>query len=309
MRYIEFGNTGRNVSVIGLGCMRMANLNASQSDAVVKSALEVGINFFDHADIYGAGKSEELFGQVLRGNPGLRDRVFIQSKCAIHDKLYDFSKEHILRSVDGILKRLGTDHIDCLLLHRPDALMDFDEVSDAFSKLKHSGKVLSFGVSNMNRFQMEMLGREIENKASVIITADQLQMSLAHTPMIDEGFNVNLACDSAIVRASGTLEYCRMNDIIVQCWSPLQKGFFKGVFLGDPEYEKLNKVLNRLSEEYRVGPDAIAYAWLLRYPAKMQVIAGTMNPDRIRSACLAPDMNLTRVQWYELYRAAGNILP
>ncbi len=309
MRYIEFGNTGRNVSVIGLGCMRMANLDASQSDAVVKSALEVGINFFDHADIYGAGRSEELFGQVLKGNPGLRDRVFIQSKCAIHDGMYDFSKKHIITSVELILRRLGTDHIDCLLLHRPDALMDFDEVSEAFSELKHSGKVLSFGVSNMNRFQMEMLGREIENKASVIITADQLQMSLAHTPMIDEGFNVNLACDSAIVRASGTLEYCRMNDIIVQCWSPLQKGFFEGVFIGDPEYEKLNCVLDRLAQEYGTTTDAIAYAWLLRYPAKMQVMLGTMNVQHIRSAATATGFTLTREQWYELYKAAGNSLP
>ncbi len=309
MRYIEFGNTGKRVSVIALGCMRMASLDVLKAEAVVKASLESGINFFDHADIYGAGKSEELFAQVLKRNPSLRDRIFIQSKCAIRSGLYDFSKRHILASVDGILRRLGVDHIDCLLLHRPDALMDLDEVSSAFSELKTSGKVCSFGVSNMNRFQMELLGCAIENNSSVIITANQLQLSLVHTPMIDEMFNVNTKFDGAIVRSSGTLEYCRMKDIIVQCWSPLQKGFFQGVFLGDPEYGKLNDVLNSLAEEYKVGPDAVAYAWLLRYPARMQVIVGTMSPDRIESASHAADFDLTREQWYELYRAAGNSLP
>ncbi len=309
MKFIEFGNTGKEVSVIGLGCMRMANLDISGAERAVKASLEAGINFFDHADIYGAGKSEELFGEVLKRNPGLRELMFIQSKCAIRDGMYDFSKQHILASVDGILKRLGVETIDCLLLHRPDALMDLDEVASAFEELKSSGKVCSFGVSNMNRYQMEMLGCAIENKASVIITADQLQMSLAHTPMLDEGFNVNTGFDGAVVRSSGTLEYCRMRDIIVQCWSPLQKGFFGGVFIGDPEYAELNAVLNRLAEEYKVTADAIAYAWLLRYPAKMQVILGTMNPKRITNAAEAASVNLTRAQWYELYRAAGNVLP
>lgn len=309
MKYIEFGNTGREVSVIGLGCMRMADLEVTDAEKAVNAALDGGINFFDHADIYGAGRSEELFGQVLKRNPGLRDRIFIQSKCAIRNGMYDFSKEHILSSVDGILKRLGVERIDCLLLHRPDALMDLDEVASAFRELKGSGKVCSFGVSNMNRYQMEMLGCAIENKASVIITADQLQMSLAHTPMIDEGINVNTNFDGAVVRASGTLEYCRMKDIIVQCWSPLQKGFFEGVFIGDPEYAELNAVLERLAKEYDVTPDAIAYAWLLRYPARMQVMLGTMNPDRIRNASAAASFELTRAQWYELYRVAGNELP
>ncbi len=309
MRYIEFGNTGREVSVIGLGCMRMANLDVHGAERAVKAAFDAGINFFDHADIYGDGKSEELFGQVMKMVPGLRNKIFIQSKCAIHDGMYDFSKNHIISSVEGILRRLGTDRIDCLLLHRPDALMDLDEVASAFRELKSSGKVCSFGVSNMNRYQMEMLGSAIENKASVIITADQLQLSLAHTPMIDEGFNVNTGFDGAISRSSGTLEYCRMKDIIVQCWSPLQKGFFGGVFLGDPEYAELNAIIKRMAEEYSVSPDAIAYAWLLRYPAKMQVILGTMNEERIKNAAAASSIELTRTQWYELYKAAGNTLP
>ena len=305
MRYIEFGKTGRKVSVLGIGCMRMNGLSSDQVDDVIKTALDCGINFFDHADIYGGGECERLFGAALSRDKSLRDKIFIQSKCSIRKGMYDFSKEYILSSVDGILSRLGTDHLDSLLLHRPDALMEPEEVGEAFDKLHESGKVQSFGVSNFNRHQMEFL----QSGLSFPICVDQMQMSIAHTPMIDEGINVNTMFNGAVVRSSGTLEYCRLNSIIVQTWSPLQKGFFEGVFLGDPAYEELNKVLDRLAGEYGVGPDAIAYAWLLRYPARMQVITGSMNSKHIASAAKASDVVLTRAQWYELYRAAGNELP
>ena len=305
MRYFDFGCTKRKVSVIGLGCMRMDELNPTQVDRVVKTSIDAGINFFDHADIYGDGECEKLFSMVLKKNPDLRDNIFIQSKCAIRNGLYDFSRDYILRSVDGILSRLGTDHLDCLLLHRPDALMDLDEVQQAFSRLHEEGKVLSFGVSNMNRFQMELL----QSGVSFPIVADQIQMSLAHTPLIDEGINVNTMFEGAVTRSSGTLEYCRLKGIIVQTWSPLQKGFFDGCFLGDPDYDGLNQVLDRLADKYNVKSDSIAYAWLLRYPAMMQVIAGTMNSEHIISAAKAADIDLTREEWYELYRSAGNELP
>lgn len=305
MKYFDFGCTKRKVSVIGLGCMRMDELNPTQVDRVVKTSIDAGINFFDHADIYGDGECEKLFSTVLKKNPDLRDNIFIQSKCAIRNGLYDFSRDYILRSVDGILSRLGTDHLDCLLLHRPDALMDLDEVQQAFSRLHEEGKVLSFGVSNMNRFQMELL----QSGISFPIVADQIQMSLAHTPLIDEGINVNTMFKGAVTRSSGTLEYCRLKGIIVQTWSPLQKGFFDGCFLGDPDYDGLNQVLDRLADKYNVKSDSIAYAWLLRYPAMMQVIAGTMNSEHIISAAKAADIDLTREEWYELYRSAGNELP
>ena len=305
MKYFDFGCTKRKVSVIGLGCMRMDELNPTQVDRVVKTSIDAGINFFDHADIYGDGECEKLFSTVLKKNPDLRDNIFIQSKCAIRNGLYDFSRDYILRSVDGILSRLGTDHLDCLLLHRPDALMDLDEVQQAFSRLHEEGKVLSFGVSNMNRFQMELL----QSGISFPIVADQIQMSLAHTPLIDEGINVNTMFEGAVTRSSGTLEYCRLKGIIVQTWSPLQKGFFDGCFLGDPDYDGLNQVLDRLADKYNVKSDSIAYAWLLRYPAMMQVIAGTMNSEHIISAAKAADIDMTREEWYELYRSAGNELP
>lgn len=305
MRYFEFGNTGKKVSVIGLGCMRMDELNPAQVDKVVRTCIDNGINFFDHADIYGNGECEKLFSMVLKTEPTLRDRIFIQSKCAIRDGLYDFSRDYILQSVDEILARLGTDHLDSLLLHRPDALMDLDEVQEAFTKLNKEGKVLSFGVSNMNRFQLELL----QSGLSFPIVADQLQMSIAHTPLIDEGINVNTMFDGAVTRSSGTLEYCRLKGIVVQTWSPLQKGFFEGVFLGDPEYSELNQALAKIADKYNAKPDAVAYAWLLRYPARMQVIIGTMNPKHIESATKAAEVTLSREEWYELYRAAGNELP
>ena len=305
MKYFEFGCTKKQVPVIGLGCMRMDELSAKQVEKVINTALENGINFFDHADIYGDGECEKLFGKAIKQSKIDRDSLFIQSKCCIREGLYDFSRDYILKSVDGILSRLGTDHLDSLLLHRPDTLMDLDEVQEAFSKLYEEGKVFSFGVSNMNRFQMELL----QSGISFPIVADQMQMSLAHTPMVDEGINVNTMFNGAVVRNSGTLEYCRLKGIVLQTWSPLQKGFFDGVFLGDPEYKDLNKALDRLAEKYKVASDAIAYAWLLRIPARMQVIIGTMNPKHISSAAKAADFTLTREEWYELYRAAGNELP
>ena len=304
MRYLDWGD-GRKVSVMGIGCMRMDDIPASQVDAVLDAALGCGINFFDHADIYGDGECETLFGKALKGKGSLRDSLFIQSKCSIRDGLYDFSAKYIVSSVDGILSRLGTDRIDSLLLHRPDALMEPEEVGEAFSRLHDEGKVLSFGVSNFNRFQMELL----QSGLSFPIMADQMQFSLAHTPMIDEGINVNTMFGGAVMRNAGTLEYCRMHGIAVQTWSPLQKGFFGGVFLGDSEYAELNGVLDDLAGRYGATADAVAYAWLLRYPARMQVITGTMNPQRIVSASKAADIVLTREEWYSLYRAAGNELP
>ena len=305
MRYFEFGCTKRKVSVIGLGCMRMDDLTAKQVDSVIKASLDNGINFFDHADIYGDGECEKKFGAAMKRDKSLRDRIFIQSKCTIRDGLYDFSRDYILQSVDGILSRLGTDRLDSLLLHRPDALMELDDVREAFEKLYSEGKVHSFGVSNMNRFQMELL----QSGVSFPIVADQVQLSLAHTPLIDEGINVNTMFNGAVTRSSGTLEYCRLKGIIVQTWSPLQKGFFDGCFIGDPEYAELNQVLDRLADKYNVKADSVALAWLLRYPARMQVIIGTMNPKHIQSAAKAADFTLTREEWYELYRAAGNELP
>lgn len=309
MRYVEFGADKRQASEIVIGLMRIASMTSKEAAALIDAGLEAGINFLDTADIYAKGKSEELLGKVFAENPGLRDKVILQSKCGIRidDDFtwFDFSREHILEAVDGILMRLRTDYLDSLLLHRPDALMEPEEIAEAFTALHNSGKVKNFGVSNFNPIMMDMLRKAV----SFPIVANQVQLSAAHTPMLDAGFQVNMHWNGGIMRDGGILEYCHMNDIVVQSWSSLQYGYFEGVFLGSEKYPKLNAVLNRLAAEKSVTPTAIALAWILRYPAKMQAVIGTTKPARIRESAAAADITLTKKEWYEIYLAAGNRLP
>ncbi|MGN0915706.1 MAG: aldo/keto reductase family oxidoreductase [Succinivibrio sp.] len=309
MEYIEFGSERSKVSKIVLGCMRIPELDVKGICDLLETARDVGINFLDIADCYSKGRAEELLGAALKQNSFFRDSFFIQSKCGIRkDKepvIYDFSKEYILKCVDDSLRRLNTDHLDCLLLHRPDALMEVEEVGEAFNTLRESGKVLNFGVSNMNPMQMKLLRSGMDSP----IVANQVQMSVCHTPMIDSGFNTNMSCDSAVMRDGGILEYCRLHRIVVQAWSVMQYGFFEGVFVGSPLYLKLNSVLDRIAGEYGVTPTAVAIAWVLRYPGLMQAVIGTTKAMRVIESSHAIDFKLTRHQWYEIYLAAGNELP
>ena len=305
MKTITLNNTNLSIPEIGMGCMRIVELeNADAVKSWVDTALENGINFFDHADIYGKGRCEELFGQVL--TPSLREKIILQSKCSIRPGIaFDFSKEHILNSVDGILKRLNTEYLDILLLHRPDALMEPEEVADAFRILKESGKVRHFGVSNQTPMQMELLSKYCDEPLLI----NQLQLSIAHCPMINSGINANMYNDSGINRDGGVLEYCRLKDITIQAWSPFQYGMFEGVFLGNEKFAELNKVIDNLAEKYNVTNSAIAVAWILRHPAGIQTIVGTTNKDRIAQISKASEIRLTREEWYALYMAAGNKLP
>ena len=308
MRYIEFGTQKVKVSEIVAGLMRIPAMSTAELEVLVETCLEEGINAFDLADIYGGGKCEENIGKLLAVRPDLREKMWIQSKCGIcpgEFTVFDFSKEHILESVDGILSRLGTDHLDSLLLHRPDALMESEEVAEAFDILQESGKVLDFGVSNENPMQMELLKKCVKQP----LAANQLQLSAAFTPSINEGFNVNMGIDAGIVRGAGIFEYCHLKDIVIQAWSSLQYGYFQGVFFGVPKYEKLNAVIDRIAGEKGVTNTAVALAWILRYPAKMQAVVGTTKPERIRESARACDFTLTRREWYEIYQAAGNKLP
>ncbi|MCQ2454510.1 MAG: aldo/keto reductase [Clostridia bacterium] len=292
-------------SPIALGCMRMAGLGVEEAEKVVWTAVENGITFFDHADIYGGGKSEEIFGQVLKRNPGLREKITIQSKCGICRGYYDASKEHILEAADGILQRLGIDHLDALLLHRPDALMEPQEVAEAFETLHRAGKVRCFGVSNQNAAQMALLDRYMPGKLII----NQLQFGLAHTPMVDTGINVNIHSEHAVSKDGSTLDYCRLHDITIQAWSPFQYGMFKGVFFGVEQYAELNAALTEMAQEKGVSESAVAVAWIMRHPAGIQTIIGSMNPGRIADIAQAEKIELTRPEWYRLYRAAGNPLP
>ena len=308
MKYIPFGQDKRELSEIVLGMMRISNKSVKEVEELVETALSVGINAFDLADIYGRGRCEELLGQVLKHRPDLREKMWIQSKCGIRIEeftYFDFSKDYILESVDGILQRLQVDYLDSLLLHRPDALMEADQVAEAFEILHKSGKVRDFGVSNQNPMMMELLKREVKQPLMI----NQLQLSAAFTPGFDAGFHVNMEGDKAAVRDGSVFEYCKLNDMVIQAWSVLQFGYFKGNFVGKEQFQDLNEVLNRLSLKYGVSPSAIAIAWGLRYPGKMQAIVGTTNPKHLLEASQASNVNLTRKEWYEIYLAAGNDLP
>ena len=293
-------------SEISLGCMRISGLEPKAAENLVRTALDEGINFFDHADIYGGGRSEEVFAQAVGMCPSVRERMLIQTKCAIHDGIYDFSKEHILRSVEGSLRRLKTDYVDFLLLHRPDTLMEPEKVAEAFDVLRRSGKVRHFGVSNQKSLQMELLNRALDGEKLLI---DQLQFSVCHTGMVDSGLNVNMKNSAAQDMDGSVLEYCRLNNVTIQPWSPFQYGFFEGVFIGSDRYPELNAVLDRIAEERGVTSSAVAIAWILRHPARMQPIVGTTNAARLKEICAASRVELSRAEWYEIYKAAGNRLP
>lgn len=306
MRTMELGRTGLCVPVIGVGCMRLPELSKDEARRFIFSAIEQGANFFDHADIYGRGEAERLFGEVADTTPSLREKMILQSKCGIvPGERFDFSKEHILSSVDGSLQRLRTEYLDVLLLHRPDALMEPEEVAEAFRILKASGKVRHFGVSNQNPGQMRLLQKYMD----MPIAADQLQLSIAHANMISRGICVNMENQWAADRDGDVLNFCRLEDITIQPWSPFQHGFFKGTFIGNPEFAELNRCLDEIGGEYGVSATTIAMAWLLRHPAGFQPITGTMKTGRLTECLKAAEITITRQQWYDIYKSAGNILP
>ncbi|WP_156018403.1 aldo/keto reductase [Streptococcus ruminantium] len=301
----QLGKTGIEVPRIALGCMRMASLSEQEAARVLETAVGQGINFFDHADIYGGGESEVRFAQAAKMVGIRREDIFLQSKCGIRKGYFDFSKDYILESVDGILRRLNTDYLDVLALHRPDTLMEAEEVAEAFYKLKKEGKVHHFGVSNQNIYQMELLQSYLEQPLAV----NQLQLSPAHTPLIDAGFHVNMKDDAATMRDGGLIDYCQLKKITIQAWSPFLIDLQQGVFDNHPDYVALNQTIRKIAERYHVSHETIVVAWILRHPAKIQTIVGSMNPERLTKIAQAKQIELTRPEWYEIYRSAGNILP
>lgn len=308
MRYITLGQDDKELSEIVLGMMRIEDKSVKEVEELVETALSVGINAFDLADIYGRGRCEELLGLVLKNRPDLREKMWIQSKCGIRIEeftYFDFSKDYIIKSVDGILQRLKIDHLDSLLLHRPDALMESDQVAEAFDLLYKQGKVRDFGVSNQNPMMMELLKKDVKQPLAV----NQLQLSAAFTPGFESGFHVNMEDSQAAMRDGSIFEYCKLHDVVIQAWSVLQFGYFKGNFVGNEKFLALNQVLNRLAIKYGVTPSTIAISWILRYPAKMQAVVGTTNPKHLIEASQATNFSLTKKEWYEIYLAAGNDLP
>jgi predicted oxidoreductase len=306
MRTINLGLSGLTVPVIAVGCMRINAIGKEDAARFVKTALDLGAYFFDHADVYGGGTCEEIFADVIGMTSSVREKILLQTKCGIRPQVaFDFSKEHILKSVDGSLKRLKTGYIDVLLLHRPDALVEPEEVAEAFGLLHSSGKVRHFGVSNQNPMQIQLLQKYIRQP----LVANQLQLSITNATMISQGLHVNMLDADAVNRDGLTLDFCRLNDITVQPWSPFQYGFFEGVFLGSAKFPKLNGKIDEIAKKYGVSNTTVAMAWLLRHPARFQPVTGTMNPSRLKDCVKASEITLTKEEWYEIYLAAGNTLP
>jgi predicted oxidoreductase len=305
VKTLKIGTSGLQVSEVSLGCMRIGGMEPKALDELIKTSYDLGIDFYDHADIYGGGKCEEVFAESIKRLGIDRKKLILQSKCGIRKGYFDFSKEHILNSVDGILSRLQTDYLDILLLHRPDTLVEPEEVAEAFNLLLESGKVQNFGVSNFNPGQVELLQASLPMKLHV----NQLQLSITNTGMIDRGLTVNMKHENSVDRDGGILEYCRLKGITIQAWSPFQFGFFEGVFIDNPKFPELNEVLDRLCKQYGVTKTGMAIAWIQRHPAKIQSVLGTTSPDRVRQVVEACKIELSRPDWYEIYRAAGNIIP
>ncbi len=311
MRKIRIHGMEKEVPAVIVGCMRQAGFtndpfSPERMNRFIHTALDHGANFFDHADIYGMGRAESVFGRALAMDPSIhREDLIIQSKCGLSRGCFDLSRDYILNAVNGILERLGTEYLDMLLLHRPDALMEPEEVAEAFSRLHGSGKVRHFGVSNFTPGQIALLKRYVDQPLAV----DQLELSVVHCGMIASGIEANLTSDGAFDRDGGVLDYCRLNDITIQAWSPMQIGMREGTFLGSGRYPELNRVLEELAEKYAVTPGGIACAWILRHPADMQVVVGTTDETRLVQAIEASKVRLTRPEWYRLYTAGGHFLP
>lgn len=317
MKTIKLGNTNFEASQVALGIMRMAGMETGKAADAINAAVDSGINYIDSADIYGEGQSETKFKEALKQANVSRDKLFIQSKGGIvldpkrsHDGLvfgarYDFSKEHLIESVDGILERMGLDYLDSFLLHRPDPLMEEDEVADALDTLQRQGKVRHFGVSNFNPEQVEMVQSWVNQRLII----NQLQFNVVHSGMVTRGMHTNMIDDGSIDHDGGILEYSRRKHMTIQAWSPFNYGLFAGMYINDPKYPELNAKLQELADKYGVSKNAIATAWIMRHPAHVQVLLGTMNPEHIKDSAKGADVELTKQEWYDLYFAAGNDLP
>ncbi|WP_429949576.1 aldo/keto reductase [Enterococcus sp. AZ101] len=303
MKKIQFGTSDLQVASVILGCMRMNG--AENPREIIETAYENGIDFFDHADIYGGGECETIFGKALKETSIKREDIIIQTKCGIRKGMFDFSKEHIVGSVENSLKRLDVEYVDALLLHRPDTLVEPEEVAAAFDQLEAQGKVKYFGVSNQKPMQIDLLKKTVKQPLQV----NQLQFGIKHTGMIDQGIHVNMTDEPSTDRDGSLLDYSRLNQMTIQAWSPYQYGFFEGVFIGNEKFSELNSVLDRIAANHNCTATGLATAWILRHPANMQVIAGSMNKERIKEIAKASEIVLNREEWYEIYCAAGNILP
>ena len=311
MRLVPLGPTDQRVPNVVAGMMRIEEMSDAAIRELYDACRAAGVDFFDHADLYGSSRHgcERRFAEALNLSSAERDEITLQTKTGIvpDEWHFDHSYEHIVASAEESLQALGTDRIDVLLLHRPDALVEPDEVARAFDHLESSGKVRAFGVSNHTPRQIDLLKTSVTQP----IVANQVQLSITHSTLVAQGLAANMAGeDDSISRDGGGLvDHARINGITLQAWSPFQKGFFDGVMFGAPELPELNALLDRLAAKYDVTPIAIATAWITRHPAHMQVVLGTTTPQRVTDAAAGSDIPLTRAEWYGLISAAGHKVP
>lgn len=312
MKYMNIGTSGVKASRVALGVMRIDTKSPEEAATIVRTALDAGIDYFDTADCYHGGESSRVLGRALKELGIDRASIGIQTKVGIYrdpasDQItrYDFSAKHLIQAVDQELKNLQTDYFDYLLLHRPDTLVELDQLAEAFNTMQTSGKVRHFGVSNVNPMQVELLQSGISQKLDV----NQIQFGLGHTGMVQQEFHVNMIDDSSLDHDGGLISYSRLKHMTIQAWSPFQTGFFEGVFIDNPKFPDLNDCLQKIAEQHGVSKSAIAVAWILRHPAGMQVLLGSMTPSRITEMAAGADVDLTAQEWYDLYLSAGNDLP
>ena len=306
MKRLKIGGAVESAAV-AMGCMRIAGMSSKEVAALLKIAIDGGIDLFDHADIYGDGESEIVFAKAVRESSIPRDKMLLQTKCGIKKGQYDFSKDYIITSLENSLKRLGTDYVDIFMLHRPDALAELEEVAEAFTILQKAGKTRYFAVCNHNPSQILLLSKYLSQEQRII--ANQLQFSPAHTGMIDVGLNVNMKNESSVDHDGGVLDFCRMQDITIQTWSPFMYGYFEGTFLGNAKFKELNRVIDDMAKEKKVTAGAIVISWILRHPAKMQALVGTTERKLLKGIMDAQSFEMNREEWYKIYLAAGNKLP
>jgi len=297
--------SGFTIPNLIMGCMRIAELEKNALEELILVAIENGVTYFDHADFYGNGASEERFSEFIEKHPNLRESIQIQSKFGIRKGYYDSSYEHIMFSANNSLKKMKIEYLDALLIHRPDALVEPEEVARAFEDLATSGKVRHFGVSNHNPYQIEVLKQAVGQR----LIFNQLQLGVMHTGMIDQGINTNTRFEGSLDRDGGVLDYCKINKMVIQAWSPMQFGFIEGAFIDNPDYPEVNNVMDDIAKKYGISKTALAVAWIARIPAMIQIIAGTTNVKRMKEMSIGANTVIDRKDWYDIYKAAGNNLP
>ena len=288
-----------------LGLMGLNKLNLEQAEKFILDAIDLGINYVDLADIYGNGECEELFGEVLKRNPNIRNKLIIQSKCGIREGFYDFSYDHIISCVKQSLNRLNIKYLDVLLLHRPDILCDFDELKKALIYLKENNLAKSFGVCNMNKAYIKLL----KEKTGFDFIVNQLEFSITSTQLIDDILNMNTNDELANDKSGDALIYCYLNNISLQAWSPLKVSLSEGSFINNPKYVELNNYLDELANKYNASKVSIALSFIYRLPFNITPVVGVSSINHLKDALKSKEINLSKEEWYKLYLIAGHKLP